>query len=144
MSLEELDPILAIHRTVVFTTYRRDGRPQMSLVTVGKVGEALAFTTRQRNAKYHNLLRDPRCAMMLARPDWRGYAVLDGDAEVVGAHNTDVNTLRETLRDVYRASAGKEHPDWDEYDQAMAEQQRAAILLRPTRMYAQNLAARAS
>jgi len=142
MALEELDEILAVHRTVVFTTYRRDGRPQMSLVTVGKVGDALAFTTRQRNAKFHNLMRDPRCAMMLARPDWRGYAVMDGDAEVVGANNTDADTLRATLRDVYRASAGKEHPDWPEYDQAMLEQKRVAIVLRPTRMYEQNLGPR--
>ena len=139
MTLEELDPILARHRTVVFTTYRRDGRPQMSLVTVGRVADALAFTTQRRNAKYHNLMRDPRCAMMLARPDWRGYAVLDGDAEVVGPHNAGADDLRLRLREVYRAAAGKEHPDWDDYDRAMVEQQRVVVLLRPTRMYAQNV-----
>ena len=98
VGLEELDGLLARHRTVVFTTFRRDGRPQMSLVTVGRVGEALGFTTRQRNAKFHNLMRDPRCALMLASPDWRGYAVIDGDAEVVGAHNADADTVRLTLR----------------------------------------------
>ena len=139
MSLEELDPILAQHRTVVFTTFRRDGRPQMSLVTVGRVGDALAFTTQGHNAKYHNLMRDPRCAMMLARPDWRGYAVLDGDAEVVGPHNTGADDLRLRLREVYRAAAGREHPDWEDYDRAMVEQRRVTVLLRPTRMYSQNL-----
>jgi PPOX class probable F420-dependent enzyme len=140
VTLDDLAPMLDAHRTVVFTTYRRDGRPQMTLVTVGKVGDALAFTTQRRNAKYHNLMRDPRCAMMLVRSDWWGYAVLDGDAEVLGLHNTDADTLRLKLREVYRASAGKEHPDWDEYDQAMIEQGRVAILLRPSRMYGQNLA----
>ena len=129
MTIDDLAPLLAQNQVVNFSTYRRDGRPQMSLVTVGRIGEALAFTTRQRNAKYANLMRDPRCAIMVFSPDLRTYAVLDGDAE----------TLRTTLRDVYRASAGKEHPNWDEYDAAMAEQKRVAILLNPTRMYAHGL-----
>jgi PPOX class probable F420-dependent enzyme len=139
VELEELDGLLARHRTVVFTTFRRDGRPQMSLVTVGRVSDALGFTTRHRNAKYHNLMRDPRCALMLASPDWRGYAVIDGDAEIVGPHSADADTVRLTLRDVYRASAGKEHPDWDEYDRAMLDQKRVAVLLRLGRMYTSGL-----
>ena len=139
MTLDDIDPLLELNRVVTFTTYRKDGRPQMSLVTVGRVGGALAFTTRKRNAKHHNLLRDPRCAMMVVSPDLRSYAVLDGDAELLAAHNTDAGRLRLALRDIYRASAGKEHPDWDEYDAAMVEQQRAGIFLRPTRMYAHGL-----
>jgi PPOX class probable F420-dependent enzyme len=139
MNLDDLTPLLALNQVVNFTTYRRDGRPQMSLVTVGRVGEALAFTTRHRNAKYANLMRDPRCAMMVMSPDLRTYAVLDGDAQVVGAESADAGIVRATLRDVYRASAGKEHPDWDEYDAAMVEQKRVAILLNPTRMYAHGL-----
>ena len=140
MTLDDVSPVLAQNQVATFTTFRKDGRPQMSLVTVGRVGDALGFTTRQRNAKFHNLSRDPRCAMMLTMPGMRGYAVLDGDAEVAGAHNTDADVLRSTLREVYRASAGKEHPDWDEYDGAMLEQKRVAILLAPSRMYAVNLA----
>ena len=77
--------------------------------------------------------------MMLARPDWRGYAVLDGDAEIVGPHNSEANHLRLKLRDVYRVSMGQEHGDWDDYDRAMVEQERVAVLLRPARLYGQNL-----
>jgi PPOX class probable F420-dependent enzyme len=139
MTLDDVTSLLAQNQVVNFTTYRRDGRPQMSLVTVGRVGDALAFTTRQRNAKYGNLMRDPRCAMMVMSPDLRRYAVLDGDAQVVGAHNTDTDTLRLALRDVYRASADREHPDWEEYDAAMVEQKRVAILLAPSRMYGHGL-----
>jgi PPOX class probable F420-dependent enzyme len=139
MNIDDLTPLLAQNQVVNFSTYRRDGRQQMSLVTVGRVGDALAFTTRQRNAKYSNLLRDPRCAMMVMSPDLRVYAVLDGDAQVVGPHNTDTDVLRTTLREVYRVSAGKEHPNWDEYDAVMVEQKRVAILLAPTRMYAHGL-----
>ena len=139
MPLEEFDALLAQHRVVVFVTYRRDGRPQMSLVTAGRVGDALGFTTRRQNAKYHNLMRDSRCAMMLVRPGWRGYAVLDGDATVITPQNSSSEELRVTLQEVYRAAAGVEHPDWDDYDRAMIEQGRVAVLLRPSRTYAQNL-----
>ncbi|MEX2599060.1 MAG: TIGR03618 family F420-dependent PPOX class oxidoreductase [Dehalococcoidia bacterium] len=138
MSVESLEELLAQNRVVVFVTYRKDGQPQMSLVTVGAYDRGLAFTTRHRNAKFHNLARDPRCAMMLTKPDLRGYAVLDGRAEVRGPHNTEPGQLRMELRNVYRAASGQDHPDWDEYDRVMEEQQRAAILLPPGRTFFRN------
>ena len=84
-------------------------------------------------------MRDPRCAMMVMTPNLRSYAVLDGDAEVISVENTNAETLSTTLREVYRVAAGKEHPDWSEYDEAMIEQKRVAILLKPFRMYAHGL-----
>ena len=137
-TLDDLDGLLARNNVVVFTTFRRDGMPQQSLVTVGKMDGGLAFTTRSRNAKAYNLARDPRCAIMLVRPDNRGFAVLDGTAEVQGAHNTDADALRLRLREVYRVAAGKEHPDWDEYDRVMLEEGRVTVLLRPDRIFARN------
>jgi len=139
MTIDDIQPLLERNNVVTFTTFRKDGRPQMSLVTVGRISDAIGFTTRRRNAKHHNLLRDPRCGLMITSPDWRSFAVLDGDAQVIGQHNTDRTVLRDTLRDVYRASAGKEHPDWNEFDKVMMEQQRSAILLNPSRVYAHNL-----
>ena len=136
-TLDDLDALLAQNSVVVFTTFRRDGMPQQSLVTVGKMDGGLAFTTRSVNAKARNLARDPRCAIMLVSPDRRAFAVLDGSAEVQGAHNTDAEALRLRLREVYRTAAGREHPDWDEYDRAMAEQERVAVLLRPDRIAGQ-------
>ncbi|MDE2838534.1 MAG: TIGR03618 family F420-dependent PPOX class oxidoreductase [Chloroflexota bacterium] len=138
-NLDDLDGLLAHNNVVVFTTFRRDGMPQQSLVTVGKMDGGLAFTTRSRNAKAYNLARDPRCAIMLVRPDNRGFAVLDGSAEVQGPHNTDADALRLRLREVYRVAAGKEHPDWDEYDRVMLEEGRVTVLLRPDRIFARNV-----
>lgn len=139
MNLDDITPLLDQNRVVNFSTYRRDGRPQMSLVTVGRVGDALGFSTRRGNAKLSNLKRDPRCAMMVMSPDLRKYAVLDGDAIIVDIQTTEAETLRVTLREVYRASAGKEHPDWEEFDAAMIEQERGAILLNPNRMYSHGI-----
>ena len=137
-TIDDLDGLLSQNNVVVVTTFRRDGMPQQSLVTVGKMDGGLAFTTRSRNAKAYNLARDPRCAIMLVRRDNRGFAVLDGKAEVQGAHNTDTDALRLRLREVYRVAAGKEHPDWDEYDRVMLEEGRVAVLLRPDRIFARN------
>ncbi len=137
-TLDDLDGLLAHNNVVVFTTFRRDGMPQQSLVTVGKMEGGLAFTTRSRNAKAYNLARDARCAVMLVKPDMRAFAVLDGRAEVQGPHNTDAEALRLRLREVYRVAAGKEHPDWDEYDRVMLEQGRVAVVLRPDRIFARN------
>ena len=39
------------------------------------------------------------------------------------------------LRDVFRAAAGKEHPDWEEYDQAMRDDRRAAVIVLPDHVY---------
>ena len=138
-ALDDLDGLLELNNVVVFTTFRRDGMPQQSLVTVGKLDGGLAFTTRSGNAKARNLARDPRCAMMLVSPDRRAFAALDGKAEAQGAHNTDADALRVRLREVYRAAAGKEHPDWDEYDRVMVEQGRIAVLLRPDRIVGQGV-----
>ena len=42
--------------------------------------------------------------------------------------------VRLLLRAIFTA-AGGEHDDWDEYDRTMAEQRRAAVLIRPDRVY---------
>ena len=139
MALEELDGLLAENHIAVATTYRKDGRPQQSLVTVGKFDSGLAFTTTRGRVKSKNLARDPRFALLLARPNWRGYAVLDGDAEVRSAANTPAEQLRDDLRAVYRAAAGEDHPDWDEYDRVMREEDRVVVLLRPGRLFTRNL-----
>ena len=138
-ALDDLDGLLERNSVVAFTTFRRDGMPQQSLVTVGKLDGGLAFTTRSVNAKARNLARDPRCAMMLVSPDMRSFAALDGKANVQDARNTDADALRIRLRKVYRAAARKEHPDWDEYDRVMVEQGRVAVLLRPDRIVAQGV-----
>ena len=48
---------------------------------------------------------------------------------------TDPEELRLTLRDVYKAAAGKDHPDWNEYDQAMVLDKRVAIIVVPGHIY---------
>ena len=53
----------------------------------------------------------------------------------MSADSTDAEELRLALRDVYRAASGEEHPDWDEYDRAMVDVRRAAVVVMPEHVY---------
>ncbi len=107
----------------------------MSIVTCGPYREGVAFTTTANRAKLLNLRRDPRCSLLVSQEDWWGYVVLEGRAELLSPDTTDAVELREALRDVYRAASGTEHSDWPEYDDAMLEQRRSAVIVVPEHIY---------
>ena len=119
----------------VLTTFRGNGAAQMSVLTVGLYRDGVAFTTTGGRAKLANLVREPRCSLLVSKQDWCGYVVLEGRATVLASGNTDVDELRQALRDVYRAASGKDHPDWDEYDAAMVKDRRAAVFVVPDHVY---------
>ena len=119
----------------VLSTFRRSGAVQMSIITVGPHGEGVAFTTTEGRSKLANLKRNPRCSLLVSQDSWWGFVVLEGSATVLAADNTDADELRLALRDVYRAASGSEHPDWDEYDEAMRNERRAAVIVAPERVY---------
>ena len=122
------------HRAVL-TTFRRNGAAQMSIISTGAYREGVAFTTTAGRAKLTNLIRDPRCSLLVSQESWWGFVVLEGHAEVMSAGNTGAEELRLALRDVYRAASGKEHPNWDEYDQAMRDDRRSAVIVVPDHIY---------
>jgi hypothetical protein len=60
--------------------------------------------------------------MLIHSDDWNGpYVQVDGTAEVI-----DQPDAVEPLVDYYRSISG-EHPDWDEYRQAMREQGKSLL-----------------
>ena len=122
------------HRGVL-TTFRKNGAGQMSVVICGLYGDGIAFTTPANRAKLMNLKRDPRCTLLVSQPDWWGYVVLEGYAQLMSPESTDAEELRLALRDVYKAAGGGEHPDWEEYDQAMRDDRRCAVTVVPERIY---------
>ena len=118
------------------STFRRNGAIQLSLVLAGPYRDGIACSTPGDRAKYKNLLRDPRCSILVSKPDWfSGYVVIEGKAQIMDKDNTDPASLLSALRDVYRVTADSEHPDWDEYDQAMVDEHRAVIIVNPKRVY---------
>jgi PPOX class probable F420-dependent enzyme len=132
---ENVIEFVSENHQAVLTTFRRDGAAQMSIVTVGTYGDGAGFTTTEDRAKLHNLARNPRCSLLVSKSDWWGYVVLEGHAKVLRRGESDDDELRDALRGIYRAASGQEHPDWDEYDQAMIADRRAAVIVVPERIY---------
>ena len=116
------------HRWVLATT-RADGRPQMSLVTGGMTpsGE-LAISTYPERVKAKNIRRDPHVSVAVMGERFNdSWVQIDGDARVV-----DLPDALDGFVEYYRSISG-EHPDWDEYRQAMLDQGKCLILVTPTR-----------
>jgi PPOX class probable F420-dependent enzyme len=119
---ELLDFVRPRHRVTLVTT-RQDGRPQLSPVSAGVDEEGrVVIATYPARAKVANLRRNPQASLLVHSDDWDGpYVQLDGTAEVI-----DLPDAVEPLVDYFRSISG-EHPDWDEYRQAMRDQGKSLI-----------------
>ncbi len=134
MMADNVRDFMSANHKAVLTTFRKNGNAQMSIIVVGPYRDGAAFTTTADRAKLRNLTRDPRCTLLVSEDSWWGFIVLEGRAEIVSSENTDADGLRQTLRGVYRSISG-EHPDWEEYDQAMVDERRSAVIVIPDRIY---------
>ena len=107
----------------LFVTLRADGRPQTSPVTGGVTDDGrLVVATYPSRDKVHNLERDPRATVCVLSDHFGGaWVQVDGTATV-----THVPEAVEGMVDYFRAVSG-EHPDWDEYRQAMVRQGKCLI-----------------
>jgi PPOX class probable F420-dependent enzyme len=119
----------------VLATQRRDGRPQLSnvLFVVGDDG-VISVSITDTRAKTRNLRRTPQASVHVASEDFWSYCVLDCDAELMPVAADPHDATVEALVDYYRRGNG-EHPDWDEYRQAMVADQRLIVRLTATHAY---------
>ncbi len=124
------------HRGVI-TTYRRNGAGHASIVVCGAYqGKAAYVIVYGNSVKVANLRRDKRCTVMAVSDDWRSCVCVEGTAATMSYHDTDAETMRVELREVFRAcSAQGDHPDWEEYDEAMVKQDAVIVLVEPERIY---------
>jgi PPOX class probable F420-dependent enzyme len=127
MDLDEARAILSTQHRAVLATWRGDGTPQLSPVTVG-VDEAgrPEISSRQTAYKVRNLRRDPRAYLCVFPDTFYGgrWIQLDGTVQIV-----DLPDAMEPLVEYYRRISG-EHPDWADYRAAMTRDRR--VLLRMT------------
>ncbi|GAA0383937.1 TIGR03618 family F420-dependent PPOX class oxidoreductase [Microbispora corallina] len=123
-----LDFLRDRHRAVLITT-RRGGGPQASPVSCGVDAEGrIVVSTYPERAKTRNARRDARVSVVVLSDDFDGpYVQVDGTAEVL-----DLPEALEPLVDYYRSISG-EHPDWDEYREAMVRQGKSLLRITPTR-----------
>ena len=75
-----------------------------------------------------NAENDAHVSVLVLSDDWNGpWVQVDGDAEVL-----HMPEAADALVDYFRCISG-EHPDWDEYRQAMRLQDKSLIRITPTR-----------
>lgn len=110
------------HRALLGTT-RADGRLQLSPVTCGVDDSGrIVVSTYPSRAKVTNARREPSVTLCVLSDDWNGpWVQVFGSCEVL-----DLPESVEPLVDYYRAIAG-EHPDWDEYREAMQRQGKSLL-----------------
>ncbi len=117
----------------VLTTIKRDGTPQMSLVDYGVDKDGLIrIQSTNPSAKSKNARRDPRVSLSIVGDNWYQYIVVEGTAAFI-----DDNPLA-ALRETYELIAGQPHPDWDEFNQAMIDEQQVVMTVEIERMYPLN------
>jgi PPOX class probable F420-dependent enzyme len=116
------------HKMILLTP-RADGGWQGSPVTAGVDDQGrIVISTYPERAKAANVKRRGRAAVVVLSDDFNGpWVQVDGDAELI-----ELPDAVEPLVDYFRSISG-EHPDWDEYRAAMAEQGKALIRITPTR-----------
>jgi PPOX class probable F420-dependent enzyme len=123
-----LEFIAGNHRAVL-GTYHRDGRMQLSPVTVA-VDQAgrVVISTRETAYKTKNLRRDPRAVLCVLNDGFFGeWIQVEGEADVLA-----LPEAMQPLIDYYRSISG-EHPDWDDYRAAMERDRRVLVRLTVTR-----------
>lgn len=124
---QALDDFLRRRHQAVLSTRRRDGTPQLSPVTMGVDPEGrIVVASYPERAKVANLRRHPAAAVCVLSDSFAGeWVQVSGQADVV-----DLPDALEGLVDYFRAISG-EHPDWDDYRQAMVDQGKVLIRLVP-------------
>lgn len=123
MDLDKARTFLEKHHWAVMATTRRSGRPQMSPIIIGVDDSGLAIVSSRETAyKVRNLRRDPRVSVCIFTDKFYGkWIQIDGTAEILS-----LPEAMEPLVDFYRTVVG-EHPDWDDYREAMVREKRVLI-----------------
>jgi PPOX class probable F420-dependent enzyme len=113
----------------VLSTWREDGTTQMSPVTMGMDPDGvILIATYPERAKARNLRVRPDASLCVLSDTFNGeWIQVSGIATVV-----DLPEALDGLVTYFRSISG-EHSDWDEYRQAMIDQQKVLIRVVPDR-----------
>lgn len=113
----------------VLVTRKRNGDPQPSPVVHGVDEQGrVVISTREPAYKVRNLRRDPRATLCALPDSFTGrWLTVEGTVEIVSLPDA-----MERLVALYRQIRG-EHPDWDDFRQAMERERRVVLALTPER-----------
>lgn len=122
----------------VLVTLKRDGRPQLSNVNHAYYPDegVIRVSITEGRAKTRNLRRDPRASYHVTSDDRWAWTAVDATAELTPFAADPHDATVEQLISLYRDVRG-EHPDWDDYRQAMVRDRRVVLTLRIEHVYGQ-------
>ena len=119
-----------IHHGVLITL-RKDGRPQSSDIAYAVIGGKFCISATATRAKTNNLLRDNRAVLHITSPETWSYISFDGVAEITQTAQQSEDPVCKELASVFTAIQKKQHPDWEEFNQAMINDKRLVIRFVP-------------
>ena len=131
MELSEAVDWAAERRLGVLITIRSDGRPQSSDIVYYVDTEVFCISLTVGRAKTVNLRRDPRAVLHISDEKAWSYVSLDGTVELSPPTAAPGDATSDALVDYYERMAGQ-HPDWNEYRQAMIDEGRLVARFTPT------------
>jgi len=124
MEIADVQKFLAANHRGVLVAQKRDGWPQMTLVSpaIDSQGRAI-ITSRETTYKVKNIRRDPRVSLVVFGEQFHGsrYVQIHGTAEIVA-----LPEAMDSLIHWHRQVKG-EHPNWDEYRERMREERRVVL-----------------
>lgn len=124
-------------RSAVLITIRSDGRPQSSDISYVVQSGSFVISVTHDRAKTRNMARDPRVVLHISEPSRWSYASFDGKVELSTVATSPEDDTTDRLVEYYRAATGGEHPDWNEYRQAMIDEGRLLVRFTPTSVVGQ-------
>ena len=104
MDISEVQSFLTTNHRGILVARKRDGSPQITLVTPTVDGEGRVVISSRRNTyKVKNIIREPNVSMLVMGEEFHGskYFQLDGIAEVI-----DLPDALDLLLDAYKRRLG--------------------------------------
>ncbi|AQZ62398.1 hypothetical protein BKM31_13820 [[Actinomadura] parvosata subsp. kistnae] len=125
MKVEQAQNFLRDHHHAVLSTWRKDGRSQLSPVIVALDGAGrVVLSTTEARAKTRNLRRDPRGSICVFTDRFFGpWVQVEGHAEVL---SPDAGLDAEALKNLHGALSD-EYPDWEAFLSNIHAEGRVAI-----------------
>ena len=129
VDLQQLLDFVHPRHNMILLTRRQAGSVQASPVTGGVDDHGrIVISTYPERAKTANLRRDPAATVLVLSDSFGdAWVQIDGDAEVL-----DLPDALEPLVQYFRCISG-EHPNWDDYREAMRQQGKSLVRITPQR-----------
>ena len=131
MELDEALTWVAEKTHGILITSRRDGRAQSSDISFTLKDGKFCISATASRAKTRNLLRDDRAVLHVTSPKTWSYISFDGTVQVTSPAQSKNDEVNQELAEIYQRILGEEHPNWEEFQQAMINDGRLVLRFVP-------------